>query len=154
VVLCNGTRAQAAALRQELHEFLPAERKLTLSMENTNVTHLHEGFQFLGFWRQRKMLIGSVGMERYGLGALPRSLAVAPAYRGQGLGRTLVERLLQATREQGMKRIFLRTESAPEFFPKFGFRHIPREETDVALRQSVEFRTACCESAVCMRLHL
>jgi amino-acid N-acetyltransferase len=115
---------------------------------------VHEHFQHFLVARGDGRVIGSVGMERYGLSALLRSLAVAPAYRGQGLGRALVERLLQEAREQGVKRIFLLTETAPEFFPRFGFRRIAREETDVVVQQSVEFRTACCQSAVCMRLNL
>jgi RNA-directed DNA polymerase len=49
VVLCDGTRAQAEALRQELGEYLKLELKLELSMEKTRVTHISEGFVFLGF---------------------------------------------------------------------------------------------------------
>jgi amino-acid N-acetyltransferase len=114
---------------------------------------VQEHFQRFLVARRDGRVIGSVGMERHGLSALLRSLAVAPEYRGQGLGRALVERLLREAREQGVKRIFLLTETAPEFFPKFGFRRIAREETDVAVQQSAEFRTACCQSAVCMRLN-
>lgn len=43
---------------------------------------------------------------------------------------------------------------APEFFPRFGFRRIAREEADSTVRGSTEFRTACGESAVCMSLDL
>jgi group II intron reverse transcriptase/maturase len=49
VVLCDGTKAQAEALREELHIFLKAELKLELSLEKTKVTHAHEGFEFLGY---------------------------------------------------------------------------------------------------------
>jgi len=58
-VLCNGTRAQAEAMRQELHSFLRAELKLELSLEKTRITHVNDGFQFLGFWIQRR--IGTTG---------------------------------------------------------------------------------------------
>jgi RNA-directed DNA polymerase len=53
VVLCNGSKDQAYALRDELQEFLSDELRLTLSMEKTKVTHLNEGFIFLGFGIQR-----------------------------------------------------------------------------------------------------
>jgi len=53
VVLCNGTKAQAEAMRQELSEFLGTTLKLNLSMEKTRVTHVNDGFKFLGFWIQR-----------------------------------------------------------------------------------------------------
>jgi amino-acid N-acetyltransferase len=113
-----------------------------------------EHFQHVLVARGDGRVIGSVGMERYGLSALLRSLALAPAYRAQGLGRALVKRVLEEAREQGVKRIFLLSETATELFPKFGFRRIAGEETEVAVQQAVEFRTACCQSAVCMRLNL
>jgi RNA-directed DNA polymerase len=53
VVLSNGTRDQAYALRDELQKVLSEELRLTLSMEKTKVTHLNEGFTFLGFQIRR-----------------------------------------------------------------------------------------------------
>jgi RNA-directed DNA polymerase len=53
VVLCNGTREQAEAVRQELHSFLASRLRLTLSLEKTKVTHVDDGFDFLGFHLQR-----------------------------------------------------------------------------------------------------
>jgi amino-acid N-acetyltransferase len=99
-------------------------------------------------------VVGSLGMERYGPSALLRSLAVAPEYRGQGLGRALTERLLEEAREQGVKRVFLLTETAAGYFPRFAFKPIASEDADVEVQRSVEFRTACCRSAICMRLDL
>lgn len=49
VVLVDGTRVQAEVLRQELNQFLRAELKLELAMEKTKVTHVSEGFGFLGY---------------------------------------------------------------------------------------------------------
>ena len=113
-----------------------------------------EHFQHFLVAQEGDQLIGVIGVEPYGVSALLRSLAVALAYRGQGLGRVLVERLLHEARAQGVEQVFLLTETAAEFFAKFGFRGIAREETDGAVQQSVEFQTACCQSALCMRLHL
>jgi group II intron reverse transcriptase/maturase len=53
VVLCNGSKSQAEQMREELYEFLKAELRLELSKEKTKVTHLNDGFKFLGFWIQR-----------------------------------------------------------------------------------------------------
>jgi len=53
VVLSNGTKDQAYALRDELQQFLSEELHLTLSMEKTKVTHLNDGFTFLGFQMKR-----------------------------------------------------------------------------------------------------
>jgi group II intron reverse transcriptase/maturase len=60
VILCNGTRAQAEALREEVRNFLSATLHLTLSMEKTKITHLNDGFDFLGFTIRREM--GHAGM--------------------------------------------------------------------------------------------
>lgn len=113
-----------------------------------------EHFENFLVTRAGSRVIGAVGMERYGPNALLRSLVVAPSHRGQGLGRALTERLLQEASKQGVKQVFLLTVTAPGFFPRFGFKRIAREEADAGVKQSVEFRAACCQSAVCMRLDL
>jgi RNA-directed DNA polymerase len=48
VVLSNGTRAQALEMKEELRLVL-AQMGLTLSEEKTKVTHITEGFIFLGY---------------------------------------------------------------------------------------------------------
>jgi RNA-directed DNA polymerase len=53
VILCNGTKAQAEDMRGEVAAFLSAELDLTLSLEKTRVTHITEGFKFLGYWLQK-----------------------------------------------------------------------------------------------------
>ena len=53
IVLSNGTKDQAYTLRDELQRFLSEELRLSLSMEKTKVTHLNEGFVFLGFQIKR-----------------------------------------------------------------------------------------------------
>jgi len=60
VILTNGCQADAAAIRQEVHDFLRNSLRLTLSMEKTKVTHLNDGFDFLGFHLRRSM--GQKGM--------------------------------------------------------------------------------------------
>jgi group II intron reverse transcriptase/maturase len=49
VVLCNGRKRQAEAIKEELFGFLRDRLRLSLSMEKTKVTHLNDGFDFLGF---------------------------------------------------------------------------------------------------------
>lgn len=53
VVMCNGTRAQAEDIRKELFQFLHDRLHLTLSEEKTRLTHLNDGFRFLGFQVKR-----------------------------------------------------------------------------------------------------
>ena len=54
VVFCNGTKRQAYEMRQELGEFLSTKLRLDLSLEKTKVTHLNDGFEFLGFKVRRQ----------------------------------------------------------------------------------------------------
>jgi RNA-directed DNA polymerase len=49
VVLCNGSKADAEVMRERIREFLTVELKLTLSMEKTKITHVDDGFKFLGY---------------------------------------------------------------------------------------------------------
>jgi RNA-directed DNA polymerase len=63
VVLGNGTRKQAEAMRQELHTFLRSSLRLTLSLEKTKVTHLDDGFDFLGFHLRRSMGSTEMGVK-------------------------------------------------------------------------------------------
>jgi group II intron reverse transcriptase/maturase len=55
VVLCNGTKAEAHAMKEELKGLLSEKMGLTLSEEKTKVTHITEGFKFLGYRIIRKM---------------------------------------------------------------------------------------------------
>jgi RNA-directed DNA polymerase len=54
VVLCNGTKAESLAMKEELRGLL-STMGLTLSEEKTKVTHITEGLQFLGYWIIRKV---------------------------------------------------------------------------------------------------
>ena len=50
--------------------------------------------------------------------------------------------------------VYLLTETAGDFFPRFGFRPTTRAAVPSAVQQSVEFREACPASAVVMRTEL
>jgi RNA-directed DNA polymerase len=54
VLVVKGTREQADALKEEVATVLAKELKLTLSPAKTLVTHIDDGFDFLGFRIQRK----------------------------------------------------------------------------------------------------
>jgi len=55
VILWNGTKAGAYALRDELRAFFWNELRLELSEEKTHVTHMQDGLDFLGFHLQWKL---------------------------------------------------------------------------------------------------
>ncbi len=100
--------------------------------------------------REQERLVGCIGLEIYGDVGLLRSLVVRPDTRGGGLGKLLVERLLETARVRGVSVLYLLTTTADEYFPRFGFEPIPRDQADSRLQASEELRGACPDSAVCM----
>jgi amino-acid N-acetyltransferase len=96
-------------------------------------------------------LVGVVGLEIYRESALLRSAAVHPRWRGTGVGRALIDRALDLSRERGIQDVYLLTTTAENYFPRFGFCCVNRESVPEAVRGSVEFREACPASAVVMR---
>jgi amino-acid N-acetyltransferase len=100
--------------------------------------------------RRGGAVIGAVGLERHGGHALLRSLVVAPAQRGAGLGGRLVDRLEGRARYLGVRRFYLLTTTAEAFFARRGFRRIARSRVPAAITATCEFRSLCPVSAVCM----
>lgn len=99
-------------------------------------------------------VVGCVALELHATAALLRSLVVAPALRGLGLGERLTAEALKLAGERGAADVYLLTETAAGFFPRFGFAEEDRASAPEALRKSVEFRSACPASAVMMHARL
>jgi amino-acid N-acetyltransferase len=95
-------------------------------------------------------IVGVAGIEAYGSGALLRSVAVRPEWRSTGLGRALVNAVLDSAREDGAHDAYLLTTTAEHYFPRLGFTVIPRSNVPPAVQASVEFRDACPTTAVVM----
>lgn len=53
LLLTNGGKEEAIRLKEEFKTFLWSELKLELSPEKTRITHVNQGFNFLGFHVQR-----------------------------------------------------------------------------------------------------
>lgn len=100
--------------------------------------------------REEGRIVGSAVLELSRDGALLRSVGVDPAFRGTGLGTRLTERALSLAGEKGARRVFLLTETAGNFFPRFGFRRIDRAQVPGSVRESREFQGACPETALVM----
>ncbi len=99
-------------------------------------------------------VIGTIGIERYGVYGLLRSAAVDPAWQGKGLGRSLVEQLLSSARATELRAVYLLTTTAEGYFPAFGFSRVARESVPAEVRESVEFAEACPASAAVLYLKL
>ena len=99
-------------------------------------------------------LVGCAGAEVYGPVALLRSVAVAPGLQKQGVGRLLMQTLLQQARARDIASLHLLTVTAPEYFAQYGFKRGRREDAPAALRASAEFQGACPACAAFMSLTL
>ncbi len=97
-------------------------------------------------------LVGAAALEVYDDAALVRSVAVRGDWRGRGLGTALVRAALDLGRRRGVKHFYLLTETAPNFFARFGFRVISRSAVPVAVQASAEFQGVCPDTAITMAL--
>ena len=104
--------------------------------------------------RRKGKVLAAVALEIHGQSGLLRSLVVHPNLKGKGWGSILVNALIEYARRQGITRLYLLTETAADFFSRFGFTVIDRADVDPAIRQSVEFTSACPASATVMVLDL
>jgi amino-acid N-acetyltransferase len=101
--------------------------------------------------RRDGAIVGSAGLEVYGRHALLRSVAVAPAYRGQGLGEALVIAAGDRARRQGVVDLTLLTTTAPGFFARLGFVPIARAAIPEPVSASPQVRGLCPASAQAMQ---
>lgn len=92
-------------------------------------------------------MVGSAALESYGAAALLRSVAVDARLHGAGFGQRLTRGALDLARERSIATVYLLTETASDFFTRFGFHEIGRPAVDPAVQQSVEFTSACPASA-------
>jgi len=99
-------------------------------------------------------VVGTAGAEVYGAQALLRSVAVAPGLHRRGIGRAMVQLLIDEARRRGLRSLHLLSVTAPEYFAQFGFKRGPRNEAPAALQASAEFQGACPSCAAFMSLTL
>ena len=95
-------------------------------------------------------IVGSIGLEHYGQSALLRSMIVSPDFRNKGIASELVNQLTGYAKEHGVKKLFLITNTAENYFQKLGFMKITREEVEKEVLQSREFNGLCPASSAIM----
>lgn len=145
----DDTRPDEPAFRRATEADWPAISAL-LTASQLPLDGAREALAAFRVVEQNGRIVACAAAERYGDAALLRSVAVAPAQRGHGVGALLVERVMRELAETGCARVVLLTTTAGDWFPRFGFRRIPRDAAPDAVRESVEFRSACPASAVTM----
>jgi amino-acid N-acetyltransferase len=101
--------------------------------------------------RKGDAVIGAVGLEPFAPHALLRSLAVAKAYRGQGIATRLIKAVERHARQVGVDALCLLTMTAEGFFDHHGYRKISRASAPAPFQDTDEFKSLCPETAVCMQ---
>jgi amino-acid N-acetyltransferase len=115
------------------------------------VAHFPDAFVVI---REGKVLLAVAGLEPYGDAGLLRSVAVSSPARGKGFGKALADFLMAVALHRGLRRVFLLTTTAADYFRKLGFIDAGREEAPAEMRRSPEFAGACPSSAVCLKKNL
>src|SRR2546430_13876525 len=119
------TTSAAPAAAPAIFELLAASRLPRASLERHLATTLVA--------RDASELVGTAALELYGSAALLRSVAVATRLRGRGLGQALTHAALELARRRGARTVYLLTETAGAFFPRFGFKPIARADVEPAV---------------------
>src|SRR6266566_34565 len=136
-------------IRNAANADLPAVERL-LAANELPLEGVRDNFSSFVVADDDGAIAGAIGLEKYGSVALLRSAVVAPEHRGSGVGRRLVEQLLERAEEAGIDELYLLTTTAEEYFPRFGFTRTTRAAVPDAVKSSAEFRGACPDTAVVM----
>jgi UDP-N-acetylmuramate: L-alanyl-gamma-D-glutamyl-meso-diaminopimelate ligase len=105
--------------------------------------------------RNEQGVVGTVALEVLGDDAILRALAVDPEFRGAGYGWMLADMAVNQARWRGVRRIYLLTETASDFFAaKFGFRVVDRSTLSKQVSASETFTRGTGATLVAMRLDL
>ena len=108
---------------------------------------------FIGIINDDKLIaIGALQLD--GPIALLRSIAVDPEYRSAGLAADMTRHLLRTAKQEGVKDLYLLTETAEQYFSRFGFHAVGRDTLPYGIRKTRQFESLCPASAQAMRLEL
>lgn len=97
-------------------------------------------------------VVAAVGLERFGTASMLRSLVVADDARRSGIGRRLAIAAIEIARWSGADEIHLYTETAQQFFSRFGFEPVSGQLIKDACPNSALVSGRCCTTATAMRL--
>ncbi len=95
-------------------------------------------------------LVALIGLEKYNVHGLLRSMVVHPAYRNKNIASLLVQKIEETAIQENLKSVFLLTETASVYFEKKGYVKVDREKVPFEIKSSSEFSNVCPVSAAVM----
>ena len=99
-------------------------------------------------------VIGVIGIEFAGNGAMLRSMAVSKELRKRSIATALVERSLEISRQLGVKEVYIMTNTADRFASRWGFYKIQRLEIPGDLMLNSALSNLCPATSICMKLEI
>ncbi|HUT81967.1 MAG TPA: arsenic resistance N-acetyltransferase ArsN2 [Candidatus Bathyarchaeia archaeon] len=141
------------AKTNELKSVIKLLKKVNLPTEGVK-EHFEDFIVLKDTTNQKFTIVGCVGLEIYMKYGLLRSLAIEPHLQSKGLGNALTDAILDYARSEDLHKVYLLTSTAEKFFLKKGFMKIKREAVPEEVKQSIEFKSLCPDSASCMEIFL
>jgi amino-acid N-acetyltransferase len=135
----------------------PEEKDLVVSLLNKAdllTEDLPEGLPTFLLAKEGDELVGVAGLEQFGSVGLLRSVAVSPAHQGQGIAGRMVEQLLASADEQNLQAVYLITTTADNYFDRYGFTAVDRQQVPEAIQRTRQFSGLCPSSAVVMKRNI
>jgi N-acetylglutamate synthase-like GNAT family acetyltransferase len=134
---------------------MPEIRNLVTTVGLADEPARDDAFPSFYVLHNERGLVGSVALDVLGDDAILRALAVDAEARGAGYGWMLADTAVAQARWRGVRRIYLLTESASDFFAaKFGFRVVDRSTLSKQVAASETFTAVKGAGQVAMRLDL
>ena len=99
---------------------------------------------------ENNRIISVIGMDKYEDDGLLRSAVVQMGYRNTGIATALVNQLFDYAKKQGVKSLYLITNTAETYFEKKGFMKISKDAVPASILQSKEFNGLCPASSIIM----
>ncbi len=96
------------------------------------------------------VVVGTIGIEKYNHLGLQRSLAVNKEFRNLNIGEKLLKHLFDYSTSEKIRRLYLLTTTAEDYFNRFGFQAINRTDVPEVISNTKEFQDICPQSAVTM----
>lgn len=118
------------------------------------VAGVDEQFENFFLLFDSSVLIGCAGLEFYGNYGLIRSVAIETSYQGKKYGNLIVNILETYAKDKNINELYLLTETAENFFTKLGYEKVERILVPPEIQNSLEYSSACKESAIVMKKDL
>lgn len=128
----SALEAHLAALRLPIEDLPPDISGFTLAFDEDQV-------------------VGSAGVEPVGPYGLLRSVGVAESHRNLGLAERIFTSALDHARSNGIREVWLITNTADRYFERHGFARIDRGDVPAEIAGTAQFAGLCPSSAVVMR---